>query len=126
MMSVYACALLASSAAFCAGCANPESVAGFAEPDTSARMRAIQAAVANNDMGAVPQLIGRLDSDDPAERLLASRGLERLTGETQGFDYAASKPDRDAAVERWVRWYAAKNGGASGGVSAMTAGEQSP
>ena len=108
------------------GCANPDSVVGFTEPDTAARMRAIQAAGANGDMHAIPALISRLDSDDPAERLLASRTLERLTGESQGYEYAASKSEREAATARWVQWYAAKSGGLSGGVSAMTGGAQSP
>jgi hypothetical protein len=109
--------------AISAGCANPDSAVGFDQPDTAARMRAIRTAAANNDVGAVPALIGRLESDDPAERLLAQRTLEKLTGESQGYEYAASKQERDAAVDRWVAWQAARSGGLRGGVSTMTRGE---
>lgn len=108
------------------GCANPESAVGFTEPDTAARMRAIRRAGALQDQQAVPALISRLDSDDPAERLLAIRTLEKITGETQRFEYAASKEQREAGVRKWVEWYAQAHAREVGGVSAMNAGVQTP
>lgn len=87
------------------GCADPSSVVGFEEYDSAARVRAIQQAGASKDRSAVPKLIARLESDDPAERLLAIRALERITGETHGFDHAGRTDERAAAVERWRSWH---------------------
>jgi hypothetical protein len=42
-----------------------------------------------------------LDSDDPATRLLAIDALERITGETLGFDASAPETERRNAVDRW-------------------------
>lgn len=108
------------------GCASPESVVGFDEADTGARMRAIRQAASSGDESAVPGLIGRLESDDPAERLLAIRVLEKLTGQTQGFDYAASIEQRDASIRRWVEWYEGEHKVKAGGISAMSARMQQP
>ena len=46
-----------------------------------------------------------LESSDPASRLVAIRALERLTGETMGYDHAGSVPERGVAVDRWWVWY---------------------
>jgi hypothetical protein len=50
------------------------------------------------------ELIEMLDSADPAQRLLAIRALERLTGRTRGYEHWAPRVERDAAVRRWVEW----------------------
>ena len=105
--------LLLFVAAALAGCSDPGSAVGFDEKDPSARMRAIrQAADAGGESGggaggqaSIKPLIHRLESDDPAERLVAIHTLERLTGEDFGYDHAASRPDRDAAIRRWADWY---------------------
>ena len=52
-----------------------------------------------------PNRIALLDSDDPLVRMLAFRSLERMTGETFGYDHAGSQLERDQAVDRWVEWY---------------------
>lgn len=85
-------------------CTNPESVSGFEEPDSAARMRAIRDAAQSDNRSAIPSLIERLNSSDPAERLLAIRALEKLTGTTNGFDHAASLTERTNGVERWRVW----------------------
>jgi HEAT repeat protein len=87
------------------GCADPASVVGFQEIDPGARLRAIRQAAATNDRAAVPSLINELESDDPAERLLAIRALEKITGQTLGYDHAAGVEDRQEGVRRWVAWY---------------------
>ncbi|VAX40019.1 hypothetical protein MNBD_PLANCTO03-1271, partial [hydrothermal vent metagenome] len=39
-------------------------------------------------------------------RMVAILALERLTGETLGYDHAAVEAQREDAVARWVEWYA--------------------
>ncbi|QOJ01478.1 MAG: hypothetical protein HRU70_13685 [Phycisphaeraceae bacterium] len=89
-----------------------ESEAGLASNDPQKRFEAISAAAARGDRSAVPGLVRRLDSDDPAERLLAINALERITGERLGYDHAAPKAERSKAVERWARWASGDGGDA--------------
>ena len=109
-----------------AGCADPESAVGFHEKDPAARLRAIRQAAATRDASAVPSLIGLLQSDDPAERLLAIGALERITGETRGYDHAAPIDERNAAVERWASRYTGTSGGGGGGRGSMDANTRAP
>lgn len=95
---------------FVAGCSNPNDAVGFEENDPAARMRAIRQAAAAEDQGSIQPLILRLESDDPAERLLAIHTLERLTGQTLGYDHAAPRQERAAAVQRWAEWYSQQRG----------------
>lgn len=99
----------AVSGVWLAGCADPGSVVGFDEADPAARLRAVRQAGREEQgdrkgAGSVRALVGMLDSDDPAERMLAIRALERRTGQTLGYDHAAEELERRAAVERWVEW----------------------
>ncbi|NUQ52432.1 MAG: hypothetical protein HUU19_07010 [Phycisphaerales bacterium] len=95
-----------------AGCSSP--ARGFASADPGARLDAAVDAAARNDRSSIPELIKLLDSDDPAARLVAINTLHRLTGTTNGYDYAAPEADRRAAVDRWVAWTAEpRNAGAS-------------
>jgi HEAT repeat protein len=75
----------------------------FDSPEPAARNAAIVRAADQGDRSAIPDLVRMLDSDDPATRLLAIRTLERLEGTTLGYDHAASIPDRDQAIARWVQ-----------------------
>ena len=77
----------------------------FDSPDPARRIDAAVRAVEHNDRSAVPDLIGMLDSDDPATRFVAIHALERLTGQTLGYDYAAPSWERASAVDRWTEWY---------------------
>lgn len=88
-----------------ASCADPDQAVGFNESNPAARLRAVRQAAQTEDPAAIRPLITRLDSDDPAERLLAIRTLERITGETMGYDHAAPRHERVAAVQRWATWY---------------------
>lgn len=87
------------------GCAEEVS---FTSDEPNARIRAIQQAVGAGDRSAIPSLITLLDSDDPAQRLLAIRTLEQFTGDTLGYDYAAPQYQRDPAVQRWRNLYIAQ------------------
>ena len=83
-------------------CASPPK--GFDSPVPANRMQAAVDAAAEGDHTAVPDLIGLLDSDDSLVRMVAIRSLERLTGQTLGYDHAAPEWRRDEAIERWVAW----------------------
>lgn len=89
------------------GCASPPQ--GFDSPDPSALLRAITDAAGARDPSAVPHLIEALDNDDPAVRLTAIRALERITGQTLGYDHAAPPWRRAAMVDDWQRWYAGQS-----------------
>lgn len=76
---------------------------GFDAPNPAAKMHATVEAARTGDRAAVADIVQLLDSDDPAVRLLAITALQRLTGETLGYEYDAPRYHRDAAVQRWVR-----------------------
>ncbi len=97
---------------------------GFDSPEPAARMEAAVAAADRGDLGAIPELIGLLDSDDPATRMVAIRSLERLTGETLGYEHAAGEGERGAAIGRWVEWERARADGEVG-PAGVSAGEAS-
>lgn len=74
-------------------------------------------AASTGDRSSIPGLIERLSSSDPAERLLAIRSLERLTGETKGYDHAANPQKRAQAIERWATWWGMEKAKASAGAT---------
>ncbi|MFN7022229.1 MAG: HEAT repeat domain-containing protein [Phycisphaerales bacterium] len=104
------------------GCAGVPDEASFSRPDPSARLKAIQAAAVSDDQESLRELIKCLESDDPAERMLAIRALERRTGQTFGYDHSARRGARDEAVERWVEWYKKEVAGGAGESVADSAG----
>jgi HEAT repeat protein len=87
-------------ALFLASC-GPTITADFNSPEPAARNAAIVKAAEHKDKAAVPDLVRMLDSDDPATRLLAIDALERITGETLGFEASAPEMERRHAVDRW-------------------------
>jgi len=93
-----------------AGCAMPAPESSFDAEEPEACTRAIANAAAEEDRSAIRDLIATLDSGDPAQRLLAISALQKMTGETLGYEHAASPAEREAAIERWVAWHAAQGG----------------
>lgn len=75
----------------------------FESPDPAARNAAIVDAAARNDRSAVPHLVRMLESDDPATRSLAISALERLTGQTHGYEAWDTRLRREEAIARWRR-----------------------
>jgi hypothetical protein len=73
-------------------------------PDLEAKVPAIEDAARTHDRSAIPQLVRDLESDDPAVRFYAIRGLRALTGESFGYRYYDSDDDRCPAVARWKQW----------------------
>ena len=67
-------------------------------------MAAASHAAEAQDRASVPEIVGMLSSDDPAERMVAIASLERLTGQRLGYEPTASSFSRQAAVERWRAW----------------------
>lgn len=86
------------------GCTKPIP-RGLDSYDPTGRIQAMLEVAATNDRTQYPQLIAALDSDDSAVRLTAIGTLERLTGQTLGYDHAARESERRAATDRWVEWY---------------------
>ncbi len=87
------------------GCAGPGLEAGFDAPDPSARLHAVVEAGRTGDKSKIPQIVNLLDSDDAAVRILSICVLERLTGDTLGYDYAKPRSERMEAVRAWRARY---------------------
>lgn len=65
------------------------------------RIDAIIQATEARSPDAVPALVGLLQDRDRAVRLYAILALEKLTGQTYGYQYYAHETERRAAVIRW-------------------------
>jgi len=91
------------------GCAHSDDAIGFQEQDPAARLRAVRRAAETRDQSSIPQLIDELESDDPAQRMLAIQALQEITGQTLGYDHAAGPEQRAAAVRRWAEWYSQRS-----------------
>ena len=50
------------------------------------------------------QLVQSLDSEDPAVRFYAIRGLQSLTGETFGYIWYGDDRHRRDALDKWKQW----------------------
>jgi hypothetical protein len=87
-----------------AGCTEPTGPKTVANQDLSVKIPAIKQAVASGDEKAAGQLVGDLESDDPAVRMYAIEGLQRLTGEDFGYRYYADLEERQPAVLKWRQW----------------------
>jgi hypothetical protein len=98
-----------------AGCSLPQRRAGFDSVDPQERTMAIVEARRSGDQATTRDLIERLESDDPAERMLAIRVLEERTGQTLGYDHAGPEGERHRAVDRWREWAKGLPAAASGG-----------
>jgi len=101
--------LLAAPALACLGCAGPVDVS----PDSvnpQGRTIALARISESPTEQDIPVLIESLTSADPAQRMLAIRTLERMTGET--LDYRHYDPEwiRRDAVARWRDWWLQRSG----------------
>lgn len=77
---------------------------GFDAAAPEARIDAILEVAREEDRTKVRELVEALDSDDPAVRMVAIRTLERLTGETRGYEHSDPPWRRREAVARWEAW----------------------
>lgn len=76
----------------------PDFEAGFARQ----REMAIIEEVRKGHSADVRAIVRMLDASEPSTRMIAIDGLERLTGETFGYDAFGPQDERAAAIERWV------------------------
>jgi len=83
----------------------PASAGGFDSADPQSKLYAIVRAGERKDESAIPHLIQQLESDDQAVRMYAIHSLEQITGQRQGYVYYAPQPQRDAAINRWLKAY---------------------
>lgn len=97
-------------AAIASGCSQPTMRASFKDATPSERTLAAANAARDRDEASIPHLIAMLDSEDPAQRMVAGDALERITGETQGFFFADPEPKRREAIGRWREWYLERAG----------------
>jgi len=81
------------------GCPSPQ--IGFDSPAPTKRLDAIALAAQEDDQESRIQLVEKLGSNDPAERMLAIRALEQREGTTLEYEHAAPQWERFEAIERW-------------------------
>jgi hypothetical protein len=87
-------------------CSSPQPRADVTSTVPEERALGLAEVGQQEDRARIPEVVALLDSADPGIRMFAIRTLERLTGETLGYDYAAAEHERAEAVDRWVRWVA--------------------
>ena len=111
--------LTVSLAAVAAGCGpgKPAACLEIQSTDAASRINAILFAVSEGDLSVLPQLVDRLEDEDPAVRFAAAVALEKLTGERMGYHYGGPAVGRAGAVARWRR-YLAEYGAAAVGDQA--------
>jgi hypothetical protein len=95
-------------------------------PEPVRRIHAIAESVDSRRMDLIPALIDRLDDDDPAVRLYAIVGLEKLTGTRLDYDYAADTGARRDAVSHWRDYAAALDAPARAGSRSESPGGAAP
>ena len=92
-------------ASFALGCSTPAPRADFESDDPAERLLALEGSLREPREADIHHLIAMLDSADSAVRMLASRQLERMTGQTLGYHHADPPAERQAATQRWVDWW---------------------
>jgi hypothetical protein len=104
--------VIASSAAAggagAGGCNEPTGPRTVANEDLNIKIPAIRVAGQQKDLTAAPELVRDLESDDPALRMYAIRGLREMTGGGTDFGYVyyADVEQRRPAVAKWRQWLA--------------------
>jgi hypothetical protein len=95
------CALMAGCS-FISG--HPRERPVITSNDPGLKIPAIKKAATARDSQTARQLVKSLDSDDPAVRFYAIRGLQSLTGETFGYVWYSDEPERRGSTEHWKKW----------------------
>lgn len=86
------------------GCSQPKVEADIESDVPQERLMGLAASMRANDRSAAREYVEMLESQDPAVRMFAIGALERMTGETKGYDFAAPERDRAEAVGAWAAW----------------------
>ena len=112
VVALLGCVAVASAcAAGCAGVGRAPAV--ITSNDPASKIPAIKKAVDARRSATAPQLVRSLESEDPAVRFYAIRGLQDLTGETFGYVWYAE--DRASALQKWKLWLDEGGQGMAGG-----------
>jgi len=85
-------------------CTAPKEDAAVGHPDPSVKIRGYKKAARERDMAAARQMVKDLDSDDPAVRFYAIRGLNDLAGQDFGYRYYFDEVQRRESLGRWQDW----------------------
>jgi len=104
--SFYILFLLGSGCWALSGCAGSDPrrlspAEALSHTDPAVRIPAFQQAAEQQNKAAVPYLVEGLTDSNRAVRFYAIQALQRLTGETYGYDYKAGEAAREAAAARW-------------------------
>ncbi len=78
----------------------------MSDNDPADKIPAIEQAVRQHDTHVEPQLVAGLDSDDSAIRLYCIDALQRMTGQTLGYQFFLDHEQRAPAIDRWKQWLA--------------------
>ena len=100
------------------GCTEPTGPRTVANEDLTIKVPAIKEAARDRDKTAVAQLVTDLESDDPALRMYAIRGLHEITGQDFGYEFFADVEQRRPAVMKWRQWLEQRQGRAPGASTA--------
>ena len=108
MRVAFTIVVIASSAAAggagAGGCNEPAGPRTVKSEDLNIKVQAIRIAADRKDLTAAPQLVKDLESDDPALRMYAIKGLQEMSGEDFGYVYYGEVEQRRPAVARWRQW----------------------
>jgi hypothetical protein len=100
--------LCACAALLVAACAPSATEGGFKNPAPGAQVYAIESAVREERKQQIPEIVECLRSDDDLVRMMAIGALERMTGQTLGYDFADPLPLRLQGYRRWREWVVAQ------------------
>jgi len=100
--------LAALAAWACAACAPSATEGGFKNPAPGAQVYAIESAVREERKQQIPEIVECLRSDDDLVRMMAIGALERMTGQTLGYDFTDPLPLRLEGYRRWRAWVIAE------------------
>lgn len=92
----------------CAACAPSATEGGFKNPAPGAQVYAIESAVREERKQQIPEIVECLRSDDDLVRMMAIGALERMTGQTLGYDFTDPLPLRLEGYRRWREWVVAQ------------------
>jgi hypothetical protein len=82
--------------------------------DPASKIPAIKKAAAARETETAPFLVKSLESEDPAVRFYAIRGLQDLTGETFGYTWYADEQHRRGPLNQWKQWLGGQAPGQDG------------
>jgi hypothetical protein len=126
-MAVRHCLMAAALCCCAGGCflfGGGREPASLTSRDPASKIPAIKKAVNARDSQTAQHLVKSLESDDPAVRFYAIRGLQDLTGETFGYVWYADDRDRRDALDKWRHWLD-QNGAPNGTNGTLASGSDS-